>query len=62
MDGPSKVDILGMTEGPVKLRFGGEGGSVELASTAPKGYQIIGLCGHAGQQLDALGVVMCAKP
>ena len=49
-------------ESAVEQRYGGEGGSVSFSYTAPKGYQIIGICGRAGQLLDALGVVLCARP
>jgi hypothetical protein len=45
-----------------RREYGGEGGSVGFSYEAPEGYQIIGVSGRAGQQLDALGVVMCARP
>ena len=38
-------------------RFGGDGGPAEFWYRAPPGYEIVGVCGRAGEALDAIGVV-----
>jgi hypothetical protein len=42
--------------------FGGNGGTADYVYEAPEGTEIVGFCGRSGDVIDAIGVILRARP